>query len=169
MKKLKQIVSYGLITSLLCSVSLIVNAKTLYGRVVNVADGDTVTILDSSKQQHRIRLLHIDAPERGQAFGRVAQNALAKRINKRQVQVKYKEKDRYGRILGEIILNGENINLWLVQNGYAWPYFRYNPPAYYLDAYRVAKLYKNGLWQDPNPIEPETFRHKSKQKRSKND
>ena len=160
MKKLKQIVSSGLIASLLLSVPLIAKSKTLYGRVVNVADGDTITVLDSTKQQHRIRLLHIDAPERGQAYGRVAQKALAEKINQRQVQVKYKEEDRYGRILGEVFLNDESINLSLVQNGLAWPYFRYNPPAHYLDAYRIAKLNKNGLWQDSNPIEPEAFRHK---------
>lgn len=160
MKKLKQIVSSGLIASLLLSVPLIAKANTLYGLVVNVADGDTITVLDSTKQQHRIRLLHIDAPERGQAYGRVAQKALAQKINQRQVQVKYKGKDRYGRILGEVFLNGESINLWLVQNGLAWPYIRYNPPAHYLDAYRIAKLNENGLWQDPNPIEPEEFRHK---------
>lgn len=160
MKKLKQIVSSGLIASLLLSVPLIAKANTLYGLVVNVADGDTITVLDSTKQQHRIRLLHIDAPERGQAYGRVAQKALAQKINQRQVQVKYKDKDRYGRILGEVFLNGESINLWLVQIGLAWPYFRYNPPAYYLDAYRIAKLNENGLWQDSNPIEPEAFRHK---------
>ena len=160
MKKLKQIVSSGLIASLLLSVPLIAKANTLYGLVVNVADGDTITVLDSTKQQHRIRLLHIDAPERGQAYGRVAQKALAEKINQRQVQVKYKDKDRYGRILGEVFLNGESINLWLVQNGLAWPYIRYNPPAHYLDAYRIAKLNENGLWQDSNPIEPEAFRHK---------
>lgn len=162
MKKLKQIVSSWLIASLLLSVPLIAKANTLYGLVVNVADGDTITVLDSTKQQHRIRLLHIDAPERGQAYGRVAQKALTEKINQRQVQVKYKDKDRYGRILGEVFLNDESINLWLVQNGLAWPYFRYNPPAHYLDAYRVAKLYENGLWRDSNPIEPEAFRHKKR-------
>ena len=87
MKKLKQIVSSGLIASLLLSVPLMAKANALYGLVVNVADGDTITVLDSTKQQHRIRLLHIDAPERGQAYGRVAQKALAENINQRQVQV----------------------------------------------------------------------------------
>ena len=51
-----------------------------------------------------------DAPERGQAYGRVAQKALAQKINQRQVQVKYKKEDRYGRILGEVFLNDESIN-----------------------------------------------------------
>ena len=97
-------------------------ADTFIGRVVAVLDGDTIEVLDDNKKLNRVRLIEIDAPERGQAYGRVAQKALAQKINQRQVQVKYKEKDRYGRILGEIILNGENINLWLVQNGYAWPY-----------------------------------------------
>lgn len=142
----------------------ITKANTLYGLVVNVADGDTITVLDPSKKQHRIRLAHIDAPERGQAYGRVAQKALNQKISKRQVQIKYKEKDRYGRILGEVFLNSENVNLWLVQKGLAWPYFRYNPSKYYLDAHRIAQMYKTGLWQDPNPIEPETFRREQSKK-----
>lgn len=63
----------------------IASAKTLHGRVVNVADGDTITVLSPSNQQSRVRLLHIDAPENGQAFGRVAQKALASKISQQHV------------------------------------------------------------------------------------
>jgi endonuclease YncB( thermonuclease family) len=45
-------------------------AQTVTGKVVRVADGDTLTILDAGKRQHRIRLVDIDAPERGQPFGK---------------------------------------------------------------------------------------------------
>jgi len=38
-------------------------------RVVALSDGDTITILDTAKVQHKIRLAGIDAPEKGQAFG----------------------------------------------------------------------------------------------------
>lgn len=153
----------GLLATLLIYTPLS-HAKTLYGIVVNVADGDTITVLDSSRKQHRIRFLHIDAPESSQAYGRVAQKALSQKTSKRQVQIKYKTKDRYGRILGEVFLNGESVNLWMVQNGYAWPYYRYEPPSYYIEAFKTAKLLGNGLWQDPNPIEPEIFRQQKSKK-----
>ena len=156
---MKKILIQGMLTASLFFVS-IASAKTLHGRVVNVADGDTITVLSPSNQQSRVRLLHIDAPENGQAFGRVAQKALASKISQQHVQVKYKEKDRYGRILGEVFLNGENVNLWMVQKGYAWPYFRYKPPHNYLAAYHVARQFNYGLWQDTDPIQPEIFRHK---------
>lgn len=135
-------------------------AESLYGRVVNVADGDTVTILDAHNQQHRIRLAHIDAPERGQAYGRVAQKALSDKIGQRTVEVKYQSTDRYGRIIGEIYFKNENINLWMVQHGYAWAYFRYKPPRAYINAHNTAKRQQRGLWQDKNPIEPENFRRR---------
>ena len=42
-------------------------ADTLTGKVVKVADGDSITVLDSTNTQHRIRLQGIDAPETDQA------------------------------------------------------------------------------------------------------
>ncbi|WP_169733510.1 thermonuclease family protein [Brackiella oedipodis] len=140
-------------------------AMTLVGKVVHVADADTITVLDDQHQQHRVRFKHIDAPEKGQAFGRVAQQALSKKIALKDVQIETQGRDRYGRWLGEVYYHGENINLWLVQNGYAWAYMRYHPPFKYILAQKKAQFQKLGLWQDPHPVEPEKFRwsaHKKK-------
>ena len=52
-------------------------SSTLRGTVVGVADGDTLTVLDSAKTQHKIRLQGVDAPERSQAFGTRARQQLA--------------------------------------------------------------------------------------------
>jgi endonuclease YncB( thermonuclease family) len=52
-------------------------AEILEGRVVSVADGDTVTLLDSNRQQHRIRLAGIDAPEKAQPFGQRSKQHLS--------------------------------------------------------------------------------------------
>lgn len=49
---------------------------TLSGRVVGVADGDTVTVLDADHQQYKIRLSGIDAPEKAQAFGQRSKESM---------------------------------------------------------------------------------------------
>src|SRR5260370_21206980 len=83
----------------------------LTGKVVHIADGDTLTVLDSDNVQHKIRLAGIDAPEKGQAFGTKAKEVLAEKVQEKTVRVVWKEKDRYGRILGDIHLGNQNINL----------------------------------------------------------
>jgi hypothetical protein len=47
------------------------------GRVVGVSDGDTITVLDDSNTQHKIRFTGIDAPEKGQAFGERSKQGLS--------------------------------------------------------------------------------------------
>lgn len=50
--------------------------KVITGKVVGIADGDTLTVLDGSKTQHKIRLTGIDCPETSQAYGKKAKQAL---------------------------------------------------------------------------------------------
>lgn len=71
-------------------------ADTLTGRVVGVHDGDTITMLDASHTQHKIRLAGIDAPELGQAYGKASRNHLAERIAGQTVTVEWHKLDRYG-------------------------------------------------------------------------
>jgi endonuclease YncB( thermonuclease family) len=52
-------------------------ADTIAGRVVGVADGDTITVLDEQRQQHKIRLAGIDAPEKRQSFGNGAKQRMS--------------------------------------------------------------------------------------------
>lgn len=73
-------------------------ASEIAGTVVGVADGDTLTVLDSSKREHRVRLAEIDAPESsGQAFGNRAKQALSGLCYRKTAQVTVLTKDRYGR------------------------------------------------------------------------
>jgi endonuclease YncB( thermonuclease family) len=76
-------------------------AATLTGKVVEVADGDTITILVGTEQQ-RIRLQGIDAPERKQPFGKASGRALPALVAGKQVRVEYDKRDRYGRIVGVV-------------------------------------------------------------------
>ena len=50
------------------ALALTATADTITGRVVGIADGDTVTVLDAQHVQHKIRLAGIDAPDRRQSL-----------------------------------------------------------------------------------------------------
>jgi endonuclease YncB( thermonuclease family) len=67
-----------LLNSIVLLLVLQANADTLKGKVVHVADGDTITVLDDTHTQHKIRLAGIDAPEKGQAYGQVSKQSMAK-------------------------------------------------------------------------------------------
>ena len=153
--------------TLLCLLSALpLLAETLQGLVIKVSDGDTVTILDASKTQHKIRLNWIDAPESKQAFGQKSRQYLDNMIYKKNITVEFEKRDMYGRILGFIVIDGKNVNLEMVKAGMAWHYEYYAKNAKeYAEAQREAKKAQKGLWADPNPIPPWDFRKQAKNKR----
>jgi endonuclease YncB( thermonuclease family) len=114
-------------------------AETLTGRVVRITDGDTIVVLDSSKVQHKIRLTGIDAPERSQAFGTKSKQNLSDLVAGKSVVVDYSKYDRYQRILGKVLLNGEDVNLEQVEAGLAWHYKKYQTAIHGLLIFRLAK------------------------------
>jgi endonuclease YncB( thermonuclease family) len=142
-----------------------VHAEILNGRVVGVADGDTVTVLDASRQQHKIRLMGIDAPEKKQAFGNKSKQALSDLVFNKQVSVEFSKTDRYGRTIGKILVDGLDANLEQVKKGMAWHYKQYQKEqssvdrTAYAKAEELAKAKKLGLWFDPSPTPPWDFRH----------
>ena len=143
-------------------------SQTLTGRVVRIADGDTITVLDSSDTQHRIRLAGIDAPESHQAFGTRAKKSLSEMVFGKYVTIVYEKTDQYGRIVGKILLNGKDINLEQVKAGMAWHYKEYQREQtpedrdLYAAAEEEARKARRGLWQDPEPVEPSAFRKEEK-------
>ena len=97
-------------------------SETLKGRVVKVADGDTITVLDAANVQHRIRLDKIDAPEKSQPFGDAARKHLATFVAGKDVEIEWAKKDKYGRILGTVwamIPVRTDVNLQMVKDGFA--------------------------------------------------
>ena len=134
----------------------------LDGKVVKVADGDTITILTDSKEQVKIRLFGIDAPEKKQAYGEKSREFLSSLIAGKIVNIKEKHTDRYGSTVGVVYYNNTDINKKMVLNGYAWAYTRYSKD--YVSEHNKARASKFGLWADPNPIEPQDFRRASRKK-----
>ena len=144
--------------------SLSINAKELMGQVVKVIDGDTITILDANKQQFKIRLSGIDAPEKKQDFGNVSKQSLSEMVAGKQVKVAYNKRGRYGRIIGKVLLNNEDVNLMQVKRGLAWHYKQYEREqevedrALYAQEEYLAQKDRLGLWNDKNPMPPWDFR-----------
>ena len=95
-------------------------ADTLRGVVVSVANGDTITILDDSHLQYKIRLAGIDAPAKGQGYGSVSKAHLAYLVFQKEVTLVWFKEDRYGRIVGKVMTGGTDVGLKQVKAGLAW-------------------------------------------------
>ncbi len=156
-----------LLSLLLLSLSLF--SAEIKGKVVAVTDGDTITVLDEmDKGNFKIRLDKIDAPEKKQAFGNKAKQFLSSLIFGKQVTVRYKAVDRYGRIVGVVYCDGVEINLVMVQNGYAWHYSHYDKTPAYIQAEKQARADKKGLWTSNVPMNPYEFRKQNRRQTCRN-
>lgn len=133
----------------------------LDGKVVGVTDGDTIKILTPERQQVKVRLYGIDAPEKKQPYGAAAKRYLSDLIVGKTVQIEELGKDRYKRVLGIVHLDSKDVNEILVLNGYAWAFTKYS--KIYESQEWQARSKGLGLWRDKNPIKPEIWR-KNKQK-----
>lgn len=144
--------------------SISASAATLVGQVVGVTDGDTVTVLDEQKQQHKVRLAGIDAPEKRQPFGQRSKKALSDSVFGKAVSIEWEKLDRYGRIVGKIIVDAKDVNLSQVEAGLAWWYQRYSAEQSVADqrlyalAEDEAKRERLGLWKETEPVAPWDFR-----------
>jgi len=142
-------------------------AETLQGVVVAIQDGDTLTLLDDSKTQHRIRLAGIDAPEKGQPFGQLSKEGLSGLVFLHDVAVEWKKRDRYGRVVGKVMLGGRDVNLAQVEAGLAWHYLDYareqspTDRGLYSQAETRARDANLGLWRTPSLWLPGRFESRS--------
>lgn len=130
----------------------------IVGLVVNIADGDTFTLLDDQKQQHKVRLHGIDSPEGDQPFGDKAKQALADKVFQKRVRVVKTDRDKYGRTVAEIYLDDRLINKELVEEGWAWHFREYSSSLALSKAESKARISKNGLWSVESPIPPWDWR-----------
>ena len=132
--------------------------QTITGKVIKIADGDTLTILAAGKVQHKIRLAEIDAPEKKQPFGTRSQQHLSGLCFGKQATVKITDRDRYQRVVGRVLCDGTDANLAQVKAGMAWRYVAYSKDPLIEAAEREAKAGRVGLWSDKNPVPPWEWR-----------
>jgi endonuclease YncB( thermonuclease family) len=138
-------------------------------KVVGVSDGDTINVLTAEKQQVKIRIYGVDAPEKSQAFGQKAKQFTSDLVFGKMVDVDTIDTDRYGRSVAIVKINGNTINEVLLKNGLAWLYGQYckKPECQQWKAFELsAKKSGVGLWQDKNPMPPWDFRKMEKGARS---
>ncbi len=144
--------------------SLAAFADSLTGKVVKITDGDTLYVLDANYKEHKIRLAGIDAPERKQAYGLASRKHLASIVAGQQVTIEYQKRDRYGRIVGKVLVDGRDACLEQVKAGFAWHYKKYQheqsleDQRLYADAEIRARDERLGLWRENNPNPPWEYR-----------
>ena len=155
------------------------SAETIKGKVIKVIDGDTVTMVDGNGFKHRVRLAGIDAPEKGgQFYGEESTKNLRWLVHNKGVTAEYSKYDRYGRIVGKILVGSKgdtfclsiecartlDVGLEQIKAGMAWHYKHYQREQskedrnFYSSAERVAKKTQVGLWKDKGPIPPWKWR-----------
>ena len=167
---------YLLIFSILListTVSVASGSKCINGQIERVIDGDTLVVNDNGIT-HRIRLYGVDCPEtlrKGywstQPFA-AKSKAFSVGFAGKQAMVIVHGKGYFGRLIGEIFVDGRSLNRELIRNGLAWWAKDYAPKD--LDLKRLennARKLRIGIWSQQNPISPWTHRKNSDLRKSK--
>ena len=155
------------LTFLICLSSC--NAQAWSGKVVGVTDGDTIKVLKDGKHV-KVNLYGIDAPDKGQPFGRQAKKFTTKFAAHKTVKVEPVDLDRNGRIVGLVTVYGKSLNKAIIRSGYAWVNRDSCNESFCFEWAKLenlAKKSKSGLWIQHDPIPPWKLR-KTKNKKTIN-
>lgn len=165
---MKSILLYSLLFFSCTTRDTIVEKKnTLEGKVIKIVDGDTFDLLMDNNITIRIRMNGIDCPERKQDYNQVCKDALAQYIFAKNINLETFGKDRYRRTIANVFYKNENINLMMIQNGFAWHYKKYSSDPIMSKAEEDARYAKIGLWIRDHAIAPWDYR-KFKKEHSNN-
>jgi endonuclease YncB( thermonuclease family) len=132
--------------------------------VVGISDGDTLKARcgePGAYEQVTIRLAEIDAPEKGQAFGRRSKEALSALCFGVHATIKPVAVDRYGRTVARVECNGLDASSEQVRIGMAWRFVRYSNDRAMQSVEDAARTARKGLWGDPTPVPPWEYRKRS--------
>ena len=146
--------------------SLSSTGAELIGRVVSIADGDTLTLLVNGRKQVKIRLAEIDTPETGQPYGSNARQALAALAFQKDAHVIWSKKDRYDRVIGRVYIDDLDVNAQMVHLGHAWVYRKYSEDEFLLTLETEARAARSGLWalSEAEKLPPWEWRKVGRQK-----
>jgi micrococcal nuclease len=149
----------GIVCLLLLVVPVLGHAEQFTGKVVGISDGVTLSVLRDGKAV-KVRLYGVDAPEQAQAFGTKARQLTGELVFQRDVTVVVHTTDRYGRLVGEVLLpDGRSLSHELVRGGLAWWYRQYASHDTTLAQLEAeARTAKRGLWADAHPVPPWEWR-----------
>ena len=158
-----------IILLLICPI--LVFSQTFTAKVIRVVDGDSVNVISLlEKEELKLRLYGIDAPEWKQAYGKESKDALKGLLGTNtEISVNILDKDRYKRLICEIHLNNLDIsvNEWMISEGNAWHYVKYAPDDINLkQAEENARNNKLGLWSAIDPTPPWEYRKNKKAKKN---
>ena len=134
------------------------------GKVIGVADGDTITVLND-KHPVKIRLYGIDCPEKRQLFGKRAKQFTSDLVSGKDVDIEPIAIDRYGRTVAFVRVENVTVNEELIKEGLAWVYVRYCklPSCVEWQSLELAaQTEKRGLWGDSNHIAPWEYRRQKR-------
>jgi endonuclease YncB( thermonuclease family) len=94
------------------------------GRVVGVTDGETLKVLVGDQQLLRVRLAFCDAPEKKQAFGARAKQAMSELVFGKDIELRPHAIDRYARTVAQVEADGKDAGTEMLRQGLAWVYDR---------------------------------------------
>ena len=164
MKLLKNIAK----STLIALIGIAFSALAFEGKVVGVSDGDTITVLDSNRVQHKIRVAGIDAPEKGQDFGGIAKEHMSGLVFGKTVYLPEAKIDKYGRTVSRVLVGDTDAGLEMIKAGMAWHYKKHEieqspaDRASYGSAEIKARNAHIGSWSQRTPTRPEDYRYESK-------
>jgi micrococcal nuclease len=167
-KTIRSLSQTVLALSLFLASTVLGQEPVLQGRVAGVTDGDTLKVLVADQKLLRIRFAFCDAPEKKQAFGVRAKQAMSELVFGKDIELRTHAIDRYGRTVAQVAVDGKDVEAEMLRQGLAWVYERYitEASAEIQDTYRKsqdeAKADRRGLWSDPNSIPPWIFRNLAK-------
>ncbi len=129
--------------------AIVFGVETYQATVVGITDGDTIKVLRAGNEQVKIRLAEIDCPERKQPWGTKAKQAVSELVMGRTVKIEVIDVDRYGRTVGKVFVDEQNVNRALVEDGHCWAYVEYVRDTQLPVLQEQAKAASRGLWQLP--------------------
>ena len=144
--------------------------EPVYGRCVGVTDGDTLRVLTTKQENLKVRVAFIDCPEARQPFGARAKQAMSRLVFGKDLELRPQARDRYGRLVALVYVEGVDAGFELLTAGLAWPSYRHlvQAPAEVQASYSAAgdraREQRVGLWSDPAPIPPWEWRKNQKER-----